>query len=77
MYSKFKVATNNSSFAMPESLIGYIADGGASYYFSRLCKTKELGMFLSLTGKTIYGEDIVKYGFANHYIKSEDLPKLR
>jgi enoyl-CoA hydratase/carnithine racemase len=36
IYSKFRVATENSLFAMPEAKIGLITDIGASYFLSRL-----------------------------------------
>jgi 3-hydroxyisobutyryl-CoA hydrolase len=34
--SKFRIATENSLFAMPEAKLGLITDVGASYFLSRL-----------------------------------------
>ena len=67
--AQFRIATETTSFAMPESLIGYITNSGASYFFPRKIINKELGMYLAITGRSVFGEDVVKYGFATHYIK--------
>jgi enoyl-CoA hydratase/carnithine racemase len=52
--SDVKVATEKTSFAMPECKIGYIADAGSSYYFTKICN-KHLGMYLSVTGRSLTG----------------------
>jgi len=45
-----RIATEKTSFSMPEVKIGYVVDAGSSYYFSKVCK-KELGMYLGATGR--------------------------
>lgn len=35
IYSPIKVATEKTMYAMPECIIGYITDAGATYYLSR------------------------------------------
>ncbi len=56
IYAPIRVCTENTAFSMPESLIGYVADGGASYFFSRVPKYKELGLYLGVTGQQIKGD---------------------
>jgi 3-hydroxyisobutyryl-CoA hydrolase len=53
MYSKFRVATENSMFAMPEAKIGLFTDVGASYFLSRL--RDNIGLYLGLTGQRVKG----------------------
>lgn len=36
VHGKFRVATENSVFAMPETDLGFFPDVGASYFLSRL-----------------------------------------
>ncbi|KAL1709649.1 ClpP/crotonase-like domain-containing protein [Schizophyllum commune] len=70
----FRVATENTVFAMPETNIGYVPDVGASYYMSRL--DGQLGTYLCLTGTTLRGRDVFEAGFATHYIPSRRVPSL-
>ena len=53
----FKVATEKTVFAMPETKIGYFPDVGASYFLSRL--DGELGTYLALTGTTVSGRVVL------------------
>ncbi|KAL1746273.1 ClpP/crotonase-like domain-containing protein [Schizophyllum fasciatum] len=70
----FRVATENTLFAMPETNIGYVPDVGASYYMSRL--DGQLGTYLCLTGTVLKGRDVFEAGFATHYIPSRRVPSL-
>lgn len=54
-----------------------MTDAGSTYYFSRLCPEKELGMYLGVTGNKVIGQDTVKYGLATRYVKHSDLERLR
>jgi enoyl-CoA hydratase/carnithine racemase len=70
VYADIRVVSEKTSFSMPDNKIGYITDGGASLYFSRLFnKDKHLGMYYALTGKSIVGSDNIKHGVATHFIK--------
>eukprot|EP00347_Sterkiella_histriomuscorum_P021153 403335052 len=71
-----RIATEKTLFTMPEVQIGYLTDSGATYYFSRLCG-KSLGMHLGVTGRKVYGKDLVKYGLATHFVEHQNLEKLR
>jgi 3-hydroxyisobutyryl-CoA hydrolase len=53
----FRIATENTMFAMPETKIGYFPDVGASYYLSRL--DGEIGTYLALTGDTLKGRQVL------------------
>lgn len=70
----FRVATEKTLFAMPETKIGYAPDVGASYFLSRL--DGEVGTYLALTGNTLSARDVYKFGLATHYIPSRRVPDL-
>ena len=74
MPADFRVATERTLFAMPETAIGLFPDVGGSFYLPRL--EGQLGMFLALTGARLKGEDVVKAGVATHYIPSDKLDGL-
>ena len=52
----FRIATENTVFAMPETKIGYCPDVGASYFLSRI--DGEIGTYLGLTGDIITGRAV-------------------
>lgn len=53
----FRVATEKTIFAMPETLIGFFPDVGATYFLPRL--DGELGIYLGLTGYQLKAYDTV------------------
>ena len=55
--ASFRLATENTVFAMPETKIGYCPDVGASHYLSRL--DGELGTYLALTGDILRGKAVL------------------
>lgn len=70
----FKVATEKTVVAMPETNIGFFPDVGGSFFLSRL--DGELGVFLGLTSHRIKGRDVLYAGLASHYIPSHRLPQV-
>lgn len=74
IHCKYCIATEKTSFAMPEVNIGLIPDAGASYIFPRL--PGRLGWYLALTGEKLNGSDICHVSLATHFCKSDDLFKL-
>lgn len=74
VHGKYRVATENTLFAMPETAIGLFPDVGASHFLSRI--PGNIGMFLALTGYRLKGAECLKIGFATHYCKSADIPEL-
>ena len=75
VHSPFRVATERTLFAMPETNIGLFPDVGGSFFLPHL--PGQLGMFLSLTGHRLKARDVYHAGIATHYIPSPLLPQLR
>jgi enoyl-CoA hydratase/carnithine racemase len=69
--AKFRVATEKSLFAMPETGIGLFPDVGGSYFLPRL--PRHFGTFLALTGHRLKGADLVHSGVATHFMPSDKL----
>jgi enoyl-CoA hydratase len=69
--AKFRVATENTRLAMPETGIGLFPDVGGGWYLSRL--EGRVGPFLALTGARLDGAECLELGLATHYIASEEL----
>jgi enoyl-CoA hydratase len=67
--ARFRVATENTRFAMPETGIGLFPDVGGSWYLSRL--EGRVGQFLALTGARIDGADCAALGLATHYLSAD------
>lgn len=70
----FRIATDKTVFATPESLIGFHTDAGASFYLSHL--PGHLGEFLALTGDRLNGSEMMASGLATHYLHSSRLPLI-
>ena len=75
MPAKYRVATENTRFAMPETGIGLFPDVGGGWYLSRL--SGRLGQFLALTGARLDGAEVVWAGLATHYLSSEKLAEAK
>jgi enoyl-CoA hydratase len=67
--ARFRVATENTRFAMPETGIGLFPDVGGGWYLSRL--EGRVGQYLALTGARIDGADCEALGLATHYLSSD------
>ncbi|XP_063940455.1 3-hydroxyisobutyryl-CoA hydrolase-like protein 1, mitochondrial isoform X2 [Daucus carota subsp. sativus] len=61
----FRVATEKTVFATPETLIGFHPDAGASFYLSHL--SGRIGEYLALTGDRLNGAEMMACGLATHY----------
>ncbi|KAG2212475.1 hypothetical protein INT45_010108 [Circinella minor] len=70
----FRVATENTIHAMPETMIGHFPDASASFWMPRL--DGFLGLYLMLTGRRLRGPDVYYSGIATHYVQSKDLAEL-
>ncbi|KAF1762303.1 hypothetical protein GCK72_010565 [Caenorhabditis remanei] len=71
---RFRVATENTMLAMPETALGLFPDVGGSYFLSRL--KGNLGMYLALSGYRLLGADAFHAGLATHFVESSALAKL-
>eukprot|EP00053_Salpingoeca_punica_P011251 m.100474 g.100474 ORF g.100474 m.100474 type:complete len:381 (-) comp15627_c0_seq2:343-1485(-) len=74
VHGKYRVATERTLFAMPETGIGLFPDVGGSFFLPRL--KGRLGFFLGLTGHRLKGAQVLHAGVATHYIQSSDIPAL-
>ena len=72
---KYRIATENTLFAMPETGIGLFPDVGGGWYLSRL--PGAMGEYLALTGARLDGAECHALGLATHYVPSEKLAALK
>jgi 3-hydroxyisobutyryl-CoA hydrolase len=70
----FRIATEKTVFAMPETKIGYCPDVGANFFLSRM--DGELGTYLNLTSEVLVGREVFELGLATHYVPSRTIPSL-
>jgi 3-hydroxyisobutyryl-CoA hydrolase len=74
LHAPFRIATENTVFAMPETTIGFFPDVGASFFLPRM--DGELGTYCALTSEQLKGPSVFYAGIATHYIHSSSLPDL-
>ncbi len=72
---KYRIATERTLFAMPETSIGLFPDVGGGRYLSRL--RGRIAQFLALTGARLDGAECVALGLATHYIPSDRLEDVK
>lgn len=72
---RYRVATENTRFAMPETAIGLFPDVGGGWYLSRLAG--RIGQYLALTGQRIDGAEAHALGLATHYVPAEQLDAVK
>ena len=72
---RFRVATERTTFAMPESGIGLFPDVGGGWYLSRM--PDHIGLWLALTGARIKAADCELLQIATDYVESARLPELK
>mmetsp|Transcript_3059 Transcript_3059/g.4464 ORF Transcript_3059/g.4464 Transcript_3059/m.4464 type:complete len:402 (+) Transcript_3059:59-1264(+) len=74
VHGKYRIATENTLFAMPETNIGFFPDVGGTYFLPRL--RGGLGTYIGLTGTRLKPNDLMYGGIATHYIKSERIDDM-
>jgi enoyl-CoA hydratase len=67
MPAHFRIATERTTFAMPETGIGLFPDVGGGWYLPRL--PGKAGLWLALTGARIKGADCLRLGIATHFVE--------
>jgi enoyl-CoA hydratase len=72
---RYRIATENTRFAMPETAIGLFPDVGGGWHLSRL--PGRTGVFLALTGARLDGAECLTLGLATHYVPSLALDDLK
>jgi len=73
--AKYRVATENTRYAMPETGIGLFPDVGGGWYLSRL--PSRIGQFLALTGARLDGAECLWAGLATHYLPAASLAEAK
>lgn len=73
--ARYRVATENTRCAMPETGIGLFPDVGGGWYLSRLPGRD--GVFLGLTGARMSGADCLALGLATHYLPALSLKDVK
>ncbi|XP_034696640.1 3-hydroxyisobutyryl-CoA hydrolase 1-like [Vitis riparia] len=74
VHGRFRIATENSVFAMPETALGLFPDVGASYFLSRF--PGFFGEYVGLTGARLDGAEMLACGLATHFVPSARLSSL-
>ena len=74
MHGDLVIASENVTFAMPETAIGLFPDVGAGKILSNL--EGDLGLYLALTGKRVKTADLIFLGLANQCVKRSDFEKI-
>ncbi len=72
---RYRIASDRTVFAMPETGIGLIPDVGGSYFLPRM--PGAMGMYLGLTGARLKAADATMLGIATHYVPDIALDALR
>eukprot|EP00957_Ditylum_brightwellii_P086691 6596697-Ditylum_brightwellii.AAC.1 len=75
IHGKYRIATENTLFAMPETGIGLFPDVGGMYWLSRL--KGGLGKYIALTGCRLKADDLLYAGIATHFVPSNKLEDLK
>ncbi|KAH1297009.1 hypothetical protein KXX11_007572, partial [Aspergillus fumigatus] len=74
VHAPFRIATERTVFAMPETTIGFFPDVGGSFFLPRL--DGEIGTYLALTSERLNGVQALYAGIATHYFHSSVLSNL-
>jgi enoyl-CoA hydratase/carnithine racemase len=69
------IATPATQMAMPETIIGFFPDVGATGWMFSICP-KGYPEYLGLTGYGMTGSECVRLGFATHLVPAGDIPEL-
>ena len=72
---RYRVATERTVFAMPETTIGLFPDVGGGRYLSRL--RGRLAQFLALTGQRLSGAECLSLRLATHFLPSDRLDEAK
>jgi enoyl-CoA hydratase len=74
VHGGYRVVTENTRFAMPETGIGFFPDVGATWFLPRC--PGEVGMYLGLTGARLDAADCLTVGLATDAAAAMDLDRL-
>ena len=74
IHGDFRIATERTLFAMPETGIGFFPDIGATWFLPRC--PGEVGMYLGLTGARLRANDCVEAGLATHAVAAAEVAAI-
>lgn len=75
VHGRYRVATERTLFAMPETGIGFFPDVGGTFFLPRC--PGQIGLYLGLTGARLKAADALYAGIATHVVPSDRLDDLR
>lgn len=75
VHGRYRLATERTVFAMPETGLGLFPDVGGGWFLPRL--PGKTGAWLALTGARLSGADCYALGLATHYVPSDRLPSVK
>lgn len=73
--AKVRIATERTTYAMPETGIGLFPDVGGGWFLSRL--PGQAGVWLALTGARLKAADTVALGIHTHFVPSDKLMAVK
>jgi len=73
--ARYRVATEATRLAMPETGIGLFPDVGGGWYLSRL--PGRIGQYLALTGHRLDGAECLALGLATHYLAGDSVEEAK
>jgi enoyl-CoA hydratase/carnithine racemase len=76
IHGKYRISTENTLFAMPETAIGLFPDVGSMYWMSHMLMPS-MARYLALTGARLKAPDLLYAGLATHYVPSKRLGELQ
>eukprot|EP00941_MAST-03F_sp_MAST-3F-sp1_P003985 g3985.t1 len=77
VHGKFRVATENTLFAKPETGIGLFPDVGGTHVLGQQVNGGVAqGLYIGLTGARLKAADLLYSGLATHYVPSDRLSAL-
>ena len=74
IYGDYRIVTDTTKFAMPETAIGFFPDVGGSYFLSRL--KNNIGLLLGLTGYILNANELLSLELGTHYCPIHELDNL-
>eukprot|EP00937_MAST-01D_sp_MAST-1D-sp2_P005410 g5410.t1 len=76
VHGRFRVATERTVFAKPETAIGLFPDVGGTHMLPRVSGGMAQGLYIGLTGARLAAADCMDSGLATHYVPSARLALL-
>jgi enoyl-CoA hydratase len=73
--ARIRIATERTTYAMPETGIGLFPDVGGGWFLPRM--PGQAGIWLALTGARLKAAECLSLGIATHYVESEKLDALK